>query len=125
MVYAGLAKLRHRWRFTLAVMSWRLFSPPRARFVGLALPVLEVASGSFLLFGLLGNHPAVRLSGGGMVAALLASFIAGQVYIIRMGTTASCGCGLGGPSGIGQASLTRAMVLLSLSLGGVAGLGLQ
>jgi uncharacterized membrane protein YphA (DoxX/SURF4 family) len=94
---AGGAKIGDLAESGRAVAAFRMMPVEMARFVGAALPFIELALGVLLVVGL-----ATRLAAG-ISAALLTVYIAGIVGAWARGLQIDCGCfGGGGQLGAGQ-----------------------
>lgn len=92
LLAAGLLKVGDSVGSIQSVVAYRLFPYSIAEFIGLTLPVIEVALGVLLILGLFTRWTA--LIGG----ALMVIFIAGIASAWARGLAIDCGCfGTGGP----------------------------
>jgi len=92
LLVAGYLKLVDLDGAVRSVVAYDLFDYEVAKFIGLTLPVLEVAVGVLLILGLL-----TRAAGFGGTA-LMVVFVAGIASAWARGLSIDCGCfGTGGP----------------------------
>ncbi|UJH71020.1 MauE/DoxX family redox-associated membrane protein [Ornithinimicrobium sp. INDO-MA30-4] len=92
LVAAGGIKVVDLDASVRSVVAYDLFSYPLAEFIGITLPIIEIALGLLLIIGLL-TRPSAALG-----AVLMVVFIAGIASAWARGLTIDCGCfGDGGP----------------------------
>jgi len=92
LLVAGYLKLVDLDGSVRSVVAYDLFDYEIAKFIGLTLPVVEVAVGALLVLGLFTR--AAGLVG----ASLMVVFIAGVASAWARGLSIDCGCfGTGGP----------------------------
>jgi uncharacterized membrane protein YphA (DoxX/SURF4 family) len=94
LLVAGLTKLDDLTGSVQSVLAYELMGYEPARFLGVLLPVVEVALGALLLVGLL-TRPAALVG-----SLLMVVFVAGIASAWARGLAIDCGCfGDGGPVG--------------------------
>lgn len=92
LLAAGLLKVGDSVGSIQSVVAYRLFPYPVAEFIGLTLPVIEIAVGVLLILGLFTRWTAL------IGAVLMLVFIAGIASAWARGLAIDCGCfGTGGP----------------------------
>ncbi len=108
---AAIPKLRRPKAFVLAVLEYRVLSPPLSRIYARLLPPLELLTGLLLLSG-----TAVRLSAA-VVSILLISFVAGVGINVARGRDLDCQCfGRTKQRRIGWGLLLQDVALLGASI---------
>ncbi|MGB7450394.1 MAG: MauE/DoxX family redox-associated membrane protein [Ornithinimicrobium sp.] len=115
LLVAGVLKLVDLDGAVRSVVAYDLVDYEIAAFIGLTLPVLEVAVGSLLIAGLLTRASAC------VGVGLMAVFIAGIASAWARGLSIDCGCfGTGGPVAPGATRYLEEIVRdAALALAGV------
>jgi len=85
-IYAAMIKLLHLGESKMSVVAYHLFPIPVAQFLGVALPVIELALGILLVVGLFTRLVAI------CIGLLLVVYIAGIISAWARGLSISCGC---------------------------------
>lgn len=83
--------------------------------MSVVLPVAEVAVGGLSLSTVAGVGAAATSLANLLLLATFGCFVGGQIWMMVRHVDARCGCGIGGPVGVGALSLTRAALLFGLS----------
>lgn len=109
---AAYWKIRNRWEFVEAILSWRLLSPRGARAMSIALPLLETGTAASSIWLLVTNSTSAPATA--PMAALFAVFVVGQLAILIRAKGAICGCSAVSGS-VGSRSLARVGTLLFLA----------
>ncbi|MFX0538747.1 MauE/DoxX family redox-associated membrane protein [Ornithinimicrobium sp. Y1847] len=92
LLVAGWVKITDLTGSTQNVLAYELFSYDLARFIGVMLPIVEIALGLLLLVGLLTRWAAAA------TGVLMIVFIGGIISAWARGLSIDCGCfGSGGP----------------------------
>jgi len=114
-VYASYDKLLHPLHFAEAVANYRLLPPLAASLVANALPMIELACGLLLVFG-------VAVPGASLTASvLLTVFGAAIIQAMWRGLDIDCGCFSAAAERVGYPVVVRDLALLGLSLGVLIG----
>ncbi len=92
LVVAGYLKVIDPVGSTQSVVAYDIFGYEIARFIGLTLPVIEIAVGVLLIVGLFSR------AAGALGAGLMVVFVTGIASAWARGLAIDCGCfGTGGP----------------------------
>jgi putative oxidoreductase len=108
---SGIIKLTDVHLFTSSIKNFGFVPDPFIGFLSVAVPVVELLSGLFLLLGFW-----IRLSSG-VVIGVLIIFIAAIIPNIAIGNEIDCGCfGPLSQSKVGIGLLVRDFIMLGLTL---------
>ena len=106
---AAIGKLNDPAKFLSAVYGYELVGPKTGLLTAITLPALEAVIGALLVTG------TWRFSASLAATTLAVLFVVTQAMAISNGVRADCGCvALFGPSALSQATLGRAVLLLSV-----------